>query len=307
MYDPLSVKLISRTDKTLVTTTVMFMLQGPQATEANLKAALAPFFTATSKFAGIKTTTPLYSSYKSYKAWFDHEFNMDAMMKRRSLTKRDPIDGVAQPNGLTQLDSRILGARHFKSTNLAAALKAAMPSGPLGQLRGNMVSGLGVAALASNSETSVNPAWRSGLTHLIASGIPGAWNVDSLRTLAPDSGAYANEASWNQTNWKTAFWGENYSKLSAIKTKYDAKNVLWATPGINADHLVVKDGRLCTVTGTPNANVMTMNTADRGTMAPANDNLNQNTDPENDEGSTTLALMPWNDVIAHIMPSADDD
>jgi Berberine and berberine like len=279
-------------------------MQGSEASEANLQAGLAPFLTALSKFEGIKAGTPRYSNFKSYKAWFDYEFGMAGDMNMKRTVKRDPVNGVAEPNGLTQMDSRLLGERHFKSTNLASAIKAAMPNVTLGQLRGHLVIGPGVAAQSSTSETSVNPAWRSAITHLIATGIPGDWNVDSLRALSADSGAYANEASWNQTNWKNAFWGDNYSKLSSIKTKYDPKNVLWASPGINADLLALKDGRLCS-TAAP-SNIMEMNLADRGSMPPANDNTNVNTDASNDEGTTILSMLPPDDIVANVIPQAGD-
>jgi Berberine and berberine like len=281
----------------------MLLMSGSRATEANIKAAVAPFVASMSKFPDIKATTPTITTYKTYKEWFDHEFGMAGMDMKRKI-KRDPVNGVAEPNGLTQLDSRILGARHFKSSNLSSALQEAMPAGPLGQLRGNFVTGPGVALHASTKQTSVNPAWRNGLTHLIASGLPGDWNVNSLRKLAPDSGAYGNECSWNETDWKTAFWGENYSKLSSLKTKYDPGMVFWATPGINADLYEVRDQRVCTVSAPKTAMAMTI--ADRGTMPPINDNTNTNNAPENDEGTTILNLMPWDDIVDNIFPGLAD-
>jgi hypothetical protein len=50
-------------------------------------------------------------------------------------------------------------------------------------------------------------------------------------------------------NWKQDFWGPNYPKLSEIKKKWDPDMLFWVTPGINADHMVVSNGRLCKVQG----------------------------------------------------------
>jgi hypothetical protein len=52
-------------------------------------------------------------------------------------------------------------------------------------------------------------------------------------------------------NWKQDFWGPNYPKLSEIKKKWDPDMVFWVTPGINSDHMVVSNGRLCKVQGSP--------------------------------------------------------
>jgi hypothetical protein len=48
-------------------------------------------------------------------------------------------------------------------------------------------------------------------------------------------------------DWKKTFWGTSYPKLSEIKKKYDPNLVFWVTPGINADHREVRQGRVCKV------------------------------------------------------------
>jgi hypothetical protein len=50
-------------------------------------------------------------------------------------------------------------------------------------------------------------------------------------------------------DWKNTFWGSNYPRLSEIKQKWDPEMVFYVTPGINADHMVAKEGRLCKVQG----------------------------------------------------------
>jgi hypothetical protein len=163
------------------------------------------------------------------------------------------------------MDSRLLGAFHFISPKFAQVLEASMPKMDQGQLRGNLIGGGKVFQLGR--DTSVHPAWRKAYTHLIQTGV-GAPDAAALREFAPESGAYANEASPKQPNWKQAYWGANSARLSQIKTKYDPDGVFWITPGINADHWQVANGRLCPVASGNGA-------SSGGSVPPANDNTNK--------------------------------
>ncbi|KAF9033033.1 FAD-binding domain-containing protein [Hymenopellis radicata] len=89
--------------------------------------------------------------------------------------------------------------------------------------------------------TSVTPAWRDALWHVIFA-ITMPWNATAeqkqdwfnvvqnasqpLRDLTPDSGAYLNEAFIYEPDFETAFWGENYPRLLSIKEKYDPDGLL---------------------------------------------------------------------------------
>jgi hypothetical protein len=64
-------------------------------------------------------------------------------------------------------------------------------------------------------------------------------------------GELTRQAWIGNPNWKKDFWGPNYAKLSEIKSKWDPDMLFWVTPGINADHMVVSNGRLCRVQGAP--------------------------------------------------------
>lgn len=90
--------------------------------------------------------------------------------------------------------------------------------------------------------TSVTPAWRTALWELsgrsvwsynsTAAEIRAALSTlhdfvnDELTALAPDSGAYMNEGDVYQSNHEYAYWGPNYARLLAIKTKYDPHGLL---------------------------------------------------------------------------------
>src|ERR1700761_2257225 len=143
------------------------------------------------------------------------------------------------------MDSRLLDRAALTSPELAKALQEAMPKLNNAMLRGHLVAG--GKAMVENKGTSVNPAWRKAYVHIIGTGV-GVPNIGALKTLAKDSGAYSNEASWRETNWKQTFWGSNYERLSRIKSMLDPEGIFYVTPGINADHYGVQNGRLCRVT-----------------------------------------------------------
>jgi hypothetical protein len=71
--------------------------------------------------------------------------------------------------------------------------------------------------------------------------------VPALDALSENHGAYVNEASPYEKDWKTTFYGggANYEKLLAIKRKYDPKNVLWCFPCVGGDVFIEgEDGKL---------------------------------------------------------------
>ncbi|KAJ7754480.1 FAD-binding domain-containing protein [Mycena metata] len=91
-----------------------------------------------------------------------------------------------------------------------------------------------------DGSTSVTPAWRTAIWHVVAeggwdgampvadeqaayTGISGAANY--LRAITPDA-AYQNEADVHEPNHEVSFWGTNYPRLLQIKQKYDPDNLL---------------------------------------------------------------------------------
>ncbi|TLD32446.1 FAD binding domain-containing protein [Venturia nashicola] len=71
--------------------------------------------------------------------------------------------------------------------------------------------------------------------------------VPLFDALSENHGAYINEASPYEKDWKTTFYGggERYEKLLKIKQKYDPNNVLWCFPCVGGDVFSEgKDGKL---------------------------------------------------------------
>jgi FAD/FMN-containing dehydrogenase len=106
---------------------------------------------------------------------------------------------------------------------------------------------------AANDTSSITPAWRESLWNIVANlpfsnqasvdeiqrAYQGAHEAtELLRSVMPDSGAYSNEADLFETDYSTAFWGEeNYERLLSIKTEIDPGNILtcWHCVGYNPD------------------------------------------------------------------------
>jgi hypothetical protein len=191
--------------------------------------------------------------------------SLNPRAEMNTFNRRHGPDGeMMVASGLYDMDSRLLGEEDLKHPKLAEALKRAHPNAIDGHLRLHVTGGGRV--LQANNETSVLPAWRKAFVHVLGAG-GATGNVDSMRELAPNMGAYVNEVNksqlilmtlslqlqaWiKQPNWKNDFWGSNYPRLSEIKTKWDPNMVFYVTPGINADLMYVKDGRMCLVQGKP--------------------------------------------------------
>lgn len=70
--------------------------------------------------------------------------------------------------------------------------------------------------------------------------------LPKIQALAPDSGAYLNEADFRQPDFKTAFYGRNYAALRRIKTKYDPHDLFYGKTAVGSDEWTEQeDGRLC--------------------------------------------------------------
>ncbi|KAF9013840.1 FAD-binding domain-containing protein [Hymenopellis radicata] len=89
--------------------------------------------------------------------------------------------------------------------------------------------------------TSAAPAWRNSLWHAVFQYMY-PWNatqdavragyqtitdnIQLLRDIAPESGAYGNEADIYDPDHERAFWGDNYPKLLELKQKFDPVGLL---------------------------------------------------------------------------------
>ena len=59
--------------------------------------------------------------------------------------------------------------------------------------------------------------------------------ADALRAVVPDAGAYVNETNYFDKTWQTSFWGPNYSRLAAVKKKYDPTGLFFVHNGVGSE------------------------------------------------------------------------
>lgn len=57
-----------------------------------------------------------------------------------------------------------------------------------------------------------------------------------LRSLVPSGGSYVSEASYFQSDWQKAFWGENYGRLLKIKNRYDPDGLFYVHHGVGSEN-----------------------------------------------------------------------
>jgi len=89
---------------------------------------------------------------------------------------------------------------------------------------------------------SLDPAAEAAKTNALANTY-----VAALRKLAPDMGAYLNEANANEPDFQQVFWGDNYPRLFAIKREIDPDDVLWCTPCVGNERWEEVGDLLCKV------------------------------------------------------------
>ncbi|KAK9693063.1 hypothetical protein K7432_014073 [Basidiobolus ranarum] len=139
---------------------------------------------------------------------------------------------------VTALGSRLIPRKNFetdeKISQFTDTLLKVQGQNKEIPILGHLVAGGAVSH--SKEETSVLPAWRDALWHIVVSN---GWSDNStiaeqheiarnitrttkfLRDITPGSGSYLNEADVNEPEWQQSFFGNNYPRLKVIKMKYD--------------------------------------------------------------------------------------
>ncbi|OJT04823.1 hypothetical protein TRAPUB_4395 [Trametes pubescens] len=113
----------------------------------------------------------------------------------------------------------------------------------------DLVAG-GAASRVDPDAAGINPAWRKAAVQTVG-GTSWAEGTTSdeinalraalsernarLRALAPESGAYFNEASPFEPDFKQAFFGSHYDRLRAIKRAHDPQDLFIVTEGVASD------------------------------------------------------------------------
>ena len=57
----------------------------------------------------------------------------------------------------------------------------------------------------------------------------------TLRQIAPGAGSYLSESSYFNQDWKQAYWGANFARLSGVKAKYDPAGLFFVHHGVGSE------------------------------------------------------------------------
>lgn len=223
-------------------TTSLFMISPLSAynkTAAEVKTILAPFV-ARLDANKIKYTVS-YSEFNTYYEHYDKYFG--------PLPVGNIQVGIAQYGGRL-IPRGVIG-------NITETWKSIVEKGVTW-----IGVGTDVKSFGSEKTTSVHPAWRKAIVHVTLT-LPWSFTApwsEAIETqqkmtniiqplieaATPGSGAYVNEADFNQKNWQTAFWGSNYNRLLSIKKRWDPSNLFYATVAVGSEAWAVRtDGRMC--------------------------------------------------------------
>src|ERR1700722_11179692 len=120
------------------------------------------------------------------------------------------------------------------------------------------IAGATAEAIAATKDTAMNPAVVDAFALLITGdfgqpaypGVPGHEpdaaaartqaeivdkSMDAIRKLLPRVGSYVWETDYFQPHWQEAFWGENYTRLLAVKGKYDPDGLFFLHHGVGSE------------------------------------------------------------------------
>ncbi|KAI7541127.1 hypothetical protein KC331_g8762, partial [Hortaea werneckii] len=123
--------------------------------------------------------------------------------------------------------------------------------------------GLNVSSkVAGDVDNAVLPAWRDST---IAGVVTTPWSfqkpwselvaqadlmtttlLPAIDEVVPNPRAYLGEGDFQEPDWQSVFYGENYDKLLSIKDKYDPSHLLYAKTAVGAEYYIeAEDHRLC--------------------------------------------------------------
>ncbi|PPQ90234.1 hypothetical protein CVT25_012993 [Psilocybe cyanescens] len=172
----------------------------------------------------------VYRTYSTFLDWYDAIFTSQ----------------VGQVGSQVEITSRLL-PRDLAVHDPAKAAKLMLSVN--GGVITNSVAG-GAVSHIDPSSTGLNPSWRRAIAEVysIESWPEGSSEdtiirarnrlkskTDILDKLTTDSGAYLNEASLHERDFKKSFFGSHYARLKDIKEIYDPTSLFVVASGIGSD------------------------------------------------------------------------
>jgi FAD/FMN-containing dehydrogenase len=124
---------------------------------------------------------------------------------------------------------------HFNKA-LAGAPEAAVAATRQTAMHPDVLGAFALAIVANGGPPPLAPL---GLRLDVAAAQRNAASVDRamqpLRRIAPGAGSYVSESNYFNRSWQSAFWGRNYSRLHAIKSKYDSAGLFYVHHGVGSE------------------------------------------------------------------------
>ncbi|KAL4942363.1 hypothetical protein BDV06DRAFT_211874 [Aspergillus oleicola] len=196
----------------------------PKMTVAETKTLLAPWFNV------------LDSLNITYTPWYNHADNYHDVWE---VAFPQEYVGTALVKTASRLMPRSIFTNDASRESLFAAHKDGIEKGLF--VAGFHVSGTGIA-MTPPDDTSILPAWRTALAHII---VGTQWTSNA-------------EGDLLEPNQTEAFYGEPYERLYELKQKYDPTGLFFALTGVGAEDWEVQtedplpnswnnNGRLCPV------------------------------------------------------------
>ncbi|PYH83210.1 FAD-binding domain-containing protein [Aspergillus uvarum CBS 121591] len=229
----------------------IYALVAPSHTEAELTRLLAPMLTALAQHDGLTPqalalqTSGAASLYDLLAADLWPTLAGAALvpvMGGRLITRANIDANVA---GVVQAMRTITrgGTFYFSCTGINTTTAAAQAVGPVADnavlpaWRDTAYSCLVGAAWSWGDSWAPVAGWQAELLDRV---------LPALEAVTPDSGAYLNEANYQQQNWQQQFYGKNYPRLLAIKKQYDPWDLLYAVSAVGSEAWQADGaGRLC--------------------------------------------------------------
>ena len=227
-------------------------LTAPGKTQDEVSALLQPFLSKMKDLA-----VPVTSSVTSYPTFLQH-FNQYLGPLPYGL----PLINIIDVSIAGRLVPRRLVENSTSNADLIEALKLSVHPGGRYQTGGIALNVAHDVVKKDASSNAVLPAWRDTILQLLAFA---PWDfhgtrdanlaaddylidvtVPALTALAPNGGAYLNEANFQQADWQQSFYGANYARLRSIKKAYDPQDLFFANTAVGSEAWVPDgDGRLC--------------------------------------------------------------
>jgi len=212
---------------------------------------LAPLIERIRSLSGVRFVESAFNGYPTYAAFQGNSL----------FTNSSAPAGLLVAWGSRLLDRRAL----HDTAALRHAIETLAGDASQGAMNGLIFVGGGKVFTADRDEpktTSVLPAWRRTYVHAL---VQRMWtqetlpeDVEALQNditnvktaalvkLAPDTGAYMNEADLSDAEWRKDFYGENYKMLQNIKDLYDPDGIFYCSTCVSAERWAISErGTLC--------------------------------------------------------------